>query len=997
MNTTLGFSWSEQIMQKMTDEIYIVDQYGIIKYINRTDITLFGANASSLKNTSFFSLPFIFPHSKTTVAAVQALLLTSNELHKEYPLLITMPDGTGVTAVMTLSFLQCENLINYYQIQVNGAASALDRQETGKHSTFPLRSTADVIIHELTEVEIELRTKERLLTLIESIADAVFVKGSDGRWLLTNSVAKDIFKLWNIEWEQKTDAELADINLPLREAHLFCINSDAETWKNKVATKGIEIITDDNGIEHCYDVIKVPTFDETGKPKELFIVGREITEQVKMNREISVNNYMQEEMNKILKTSLQNRPLKELLDEILHLIVSSPFINFRQQGGIFITDDDGDTLTLVSTYNLPEGILTSCKQVRFGHCLCGKAAACGKNMYSSCVDDKHEIIYPGIQPHGHYNIPILYHGETLGVIVVYLEPGHIYNAKEVQFLESIAEVIAGVINRKRTESKISANIDFLEKLDKVNKVLASSSYEGLDELNNHSLQTIMELFGADRIFLLYPCDPETTTWSVPMEYTNPEYPGAFQIGEDFLITEEYKLFFSTTLETDGAVVFDKATIPPEQFEAASIFSIKAALSIAIRPRQGKPWMLGLHQCSYNRIWTKDEQDLFRQIAKRLSFSVSSFLLLKELHDSETKYRLLTETARDIIVSYNVNGTINYINTEGQRFLGLEKDTTANRSIFDFIPKNEHFRILRRIDQFNSGIKTSPVIELNLIDAAGDYIPFEINTAIVEQNGVIEEVISVIRNITERKKTENLLISKNQELRTINEELDRFVYSASHELRSPLTLMMGLTNIIKELAIENPETSSYLKMMDTSISRLDLVIRSIIDYSKNNRLLVNHEALNMSEIYHAAIESAEYIENAAKVRKEAIIVQNTNFASDKIRIKIIVENLISNAIKFQNTGAAPFMKFSFRCDAHEGIITVEDNGEGIPAGKFTKVFEMFYRNSISSDGAGLGLYIVKQVVAKLNGSITLESAPGRGSKFIVRIPNTPTEPQFRHLN
>ncbi len=258
--------------------------------------------------------------------------------------------------------------------------------------------------------------------------------------------------------------------------------------------------------------------------------------------------------------------------------------------------------------------------------------------------------------------------------------------------------------------------------------------------------------------------------------------------------------------------------------------------------------------------------------------------------------------------------------------------------------------------------------------------------IKNKGGQIANLIGIKEDITDKRQQEEELIGKNTELKIINEELDRFVYSTSHDLRSPLTSMLGLVGIIKELQPENLELMEYLGMMEESIHRLDTIIKEILDYSRNNRTEVKNEPLDILGMYNGTLAGLGFLKGFNKVQTYVSIDQSGTFISDKVRVSTIIRNLVTNAIKYRREAAGPYLKFTFKADDKEGIITVEDNGEGIPANKVEKVFDMFFRNSSTSTGSGLGLYIVKKDVEKLKGTIALHSEVGKGSLFTVKVPN-----------
>jgi signal transduction histidine kinase len=239
-------------------------------------------------------------------------------------------------------------------------------------------------------------------------------------------------------------------------------------------------------------------------------------------------------------------------------------------------------------------------------------------------------------------------------------------------------------------------------------------------------------------------------------------------------------------------------------------------------------------------------------------------------------------------------------------------------------------------------------------------------------------------------TEQILSTKNAELEKINAELDRFVYSASHELRAPLTSVLGLINLA-ELNLSPDNKLEYLEMMRTSINKLDSFIQDIIRYSKNSRLELENEKINFSSIIYEVLNGLKYLKGWERLRVEHDISGPASFWSDSNRIRMLLNNIISNSIRFFDpTKENPFLNIVVSCNKEEAIIVISDNGKGIPADHVDRIFDMFYRASAESSGTGLGLYIVKEIVTKLHGKISVQSRLGEGSTFTIILPNHPSQ-------
>lgn len=230
-----------------------------------------------------------------------------------------------------------------------------------------------------------------------------------------------------------------------------------------------------------------------------------------------------------------------------------------------------------------------------------------------------------------------------------------------------------------------------------------------------------------------------------------------------------------------------------------------------------------------------------------------------------------------------------------------------------------------------------------------------------------------------------LQEKNVELEKINFELDRFVYSASHDLRSPLTSILGLLNIMRE-EVSDSGTIHLVSLMEESILKLDNTIRDIVAYSRNNRTTITIEPIGLKSLVEEIKGSLRYLETSDFKIQEQIFVKNEIvFLGDRNRIQIILNNLLANAIRYRHLARKPEVIVEAVLKGQFVQITVKDNCQGINEKHIGKIFDMFYRTSDTSAGSGLGLYIVRETIKKLNGSIEVDSLVNEGSTFTIVLP------------
>ena len=277
--------------------------------------------------------------------------------------------------------------------------------------------------------------------------------------------------------------------------------------------------------------------------------------------------------------------------------------------------------------------------------------------------------------------------------------------------------------------------------------------------------------------------------------------------------------------------------------------------------------------------------------------------------------------------------------------------------------------------------------------------------ILGTNNVVTGVAVFVRDITQRKKSEEKLKILNddlaaqnwklaardedlkctlEELSERNFELDQLMYKTSHDLRSPLSSIMGLVN----LAHLDPDNHvSYLSKIEGRIKKLDEFIRSMLNYGRVNRAEISFEPVNLRELIQDCIRELDHLETFSNVKVDMNIKNEMQiFKGDPLRMRIIIGNIISNAYKYQDPAAASKLTIVVSLNPMVAEFVIRDNGIGIKREHQKKIFNMFYRATERSQGSGLGMYIVKQAIDKLNGSIRVTSTFGKGTTIKIIVPN-----------
>jgi signal transduction histidine kinase len=264
---------------------------------------------------------------------------------------------------------------------------------------------------------------------------------------------------------------------------------------------------------------------------------------------------------------------------------------------------------------------------------------------------------------------------------------------------------------------------------------------------------------------------------------------------------------------------------------------------------------------------------------------------------------------------------------------------------------------------------------------------------------LKRLPSAIESALKHKETERAklqattaLALRNSELLKINQELDTFVYSVSHNLRAPLMSVLGLLNLAKEeTAKENLD--QYHQLMETSIHKLDDTLKEILNYSRNARQELKIEQIDLNLMIKDNLEKIQFMPGFESLQIKVSINQGFPFRSDAYRISVIMNNLISNAVKYLDpTKSTNWFNIQINVDAQKATLDFQDNGIGINDRLTPKIFDMFYRATDKKEGSGLGLYIVKEAIGKLNGKIETQSKIGEGTLFHLELPNYSVDPK-----
>ncbi len=242
-----------------------------------------------------------------------------------------------------------------------------------------------------------------------------------------------------------------------------------------------------------------------------------------------------------------------------------------------------------------------------------------------------------------------------------------------------ALVASDITARKGAEAERAASLRFFASMDRINRAIAGS--DDLEQMMSDVLDEVLAIFDCDRAWLLYPADPQASSWRVPMERTKPQYPGAFALGSEYPMDKEVAGIIAAVLAAGGPLRFDPQSSYPVPPETGENHGFKSLIAMALFPKTGKPWGFGLHQCSYARVWTPEDERLFQEIGRRLSDALSTLLVHRNLQESEERYRSLVDQASDVIMVLDEQGRILDVNNEAGRLFGCEQRELLGQNVY----------------------------------------------------------------------------------------------------------------------------------------------------------------------------------------------------------------------------------------------------------------------------------------------------------------------------
>jgi PAS domain S-box-containing protein len=362
-------------------------------------------------------------------------------------------------------------------------------------------------------------------------------------------------------------------------------------------------------------------------------------------------------------------------------------------------------------------------------------------------------------------------------------------------------------------------------------------------------------------------------------------------------------------------------------------------------------------------------------------------LLREAEEELKKFKIISDYAFDAFILMREDGTFAYLNDLALKRWGYTKEEAQHIRVPDVDPiyQEEKFNEAFAMAQKQGAL---PPFETIHKRKDGTTYPVEVSMGGIALEGK-PHMFAVARDITERKLAEETLKARNEELQKTNNDLDNFIYTASHDLKAPITNIEGLVHmLVRHLSagsLEAPVVDKVVTMMGTSIGRFKNTINDLTELTKLQRVTQDDIALvELSELFEEIRLDLETAIQDSGARLAVDFSQCPSIRFSKKNLRSIMYNLVSNAIKYHSAEREPFIRVSSKVEQDFCVLTVEDNGLGMDLSQESKIFSMFKRLHDHVEGSGIGLYIVKRIIENSGGEIKVESKVGKGSMFEVYL-------------
>ncbi|MBF0464806.1 MAG: PAS domain S-box protein [Nitrospirae bacterium] len=671
--------------------------------------------------------------------------------------------------------------------------------------------------------------------------------------------------------------------------------------------------------------------------KILFAFIRDITQRVYLEEENRRHYDIQRVTSAILSISMEPIPFEHQLEQVIDLILNIEWLALESKGCIFLADEGAvEVLEMKANRGLSHEIMTLCKWVPFGTCICGRAAVAKEIIFTDCIDDQHDITYEGVGPHGHYCVPILSSDRSvMGIINLYVKEGHKQEKTEMEFLGAVSNTLAGIIERMRTQKNLELS------------------------------QTLFQSFMSK---------------SPMMAFIKDENGRYVFVNDKFNRVTHHK-----ENEVIGKSDFD--IFPADTATAMRAHdSMAIAVEKTVDTMENIPEPDGIHQWLIIKFPYKDITG--RRLLAGMGIDTTEHKRVEEtLKKSEEKYLNIINSTSEGFIEINKSMQVVRVNDSTCAMVKATFNEIRDKGILYFIDKEYREEYVELIRDLMGGSGVASDLTLRATDGA--LIHTRINaTPVKDATGAVTGAFALISDITEIIDMKDSVTRYAAELQRSNQDLQDFANVASHDLQEPLRKIVAFGERLREVSADTLTTDAldYLNRMDSAAERMQQLIDDLLNFSRITTRAKPFTRTEISKIVEDIKTDLEVrlMKSKGKIEAASLCVVD----ADRFQLQQLLTNLIANGLKFHRDGVPPVVRVSSVSSA-DGLcrIRVEDNGVGFDMKYVDKIFKPFQRLHSKSqyEGTGMGLAICEKIVQRHGGTISVDSALGKGTVFTITLP------------
>jgi PAS domain S-box-containing protein len=940
---------TQELVQKdvyvnaMLDPLWFVDQEDRIRDINPAFTRLFGHTREDVIGASVYD----FLDEKNSM-----IMRTQLEEKRE----------KGIASIYELNILAKSGAS--VPVLVSGSPIFSGDQVIGKIGVLK-------DFREQSNLRAELQNSlEYIETIMNSIPEELIVIDRSYKIIMANKVATE-------NAEQDLIGKLCHQSLHKSPAPCWSAGHDCPTqsvFVNGRSCKTIHEHTDARGGKRNYEIIASPVKDASGTVQHVIELLRDVTERVETETEIVRKNKELTVLNNI--SGILNRSLKpdEIFTKVLDKLTG---LLSMDGGGIFFLDEATKELVCQYHSGISDDYARAISRIRLGEDLPGKVAVTGQIITTSDISRDHRIErsmvkHSGIR--GYCCIPVKGKERIIGVFCLFSFSPHVFTPEEESILLSVGEMTGMALENIRLYEKLRSMYERQQKRwdDEHRQLLTLSSKlgaeVGITDIMNQVLGLMKQTFRADFIWMLVNDPSGNFVLSSSTQVTGKE--GGIIYAADVSSLEKFALS-------------KRQTVPAPDIRGESRFYLSPEVS-AYHAAVAMPMFIGekpVGVITLYHLMQKDFKEEELHFLEIMANMISVALERSEYYIRAGREKELADTiiqsVTDGIITVDIHNRVISVNSAFERLAGVGHGSAVGKHAcenFRYSDENNDFctHLGECIEAAAEGSTTSRTSIMKT--RFGGSIPVTINSSpILDRNGTVTGIVNLIRDV-----------SREKELDRMKTELVR---SVSHEFRTPLSAIVGMTEMLLQGDVEEGKVDKYLSVIRNEGLRLTKMVSELLSLSRieSGKETLHFRRIDVEVLLKDILDTLSTLAEGKGAIIKYALHDVRYIVGDEENLKQVFMNLIDNALTFSDKGCN--INIDMKRNGDNVDITIADNGWGIPEEDLPHLTERFYRGKHGDriKGTGLGLALCDEIVKMHGGTLSVQSVVGKGTAVSVSIP------------